>query len=184
MDVPIAHYGETTRGFIERGIGNIVEVLPTAALLVASKGAAGPAGSAKLGGMKIGSSTPCVGAQLRAVTTAPRGTGHYTGFDDEAAEIMRNAARSRGLNPNSGVRTMATLIREVDLSKLVPPPTRSFADPAKPQRLGPFDMSKYRPIQVEDLGGGRYMIMDGMTRAARRAGITKLPVQIFPKRGP
>jgi hypothetical protein len=120
-----------------------------------------------------------------AEDVAPRGR-HYTDFGDEAAEIMDNTARSRGLNPNAGVRAMAAPIREVELSKLVPPPTRSVADPGKLQRLGPFDMSKYRPIQVEDLGGGRYMIMDGMTRAeaARRAGITKLPVQIFPKSGP
>ncbi len=34
---------------------------------------------------------------------------------------------------------------------------------AKLKRHGPFDMSLYKPIQVEDLGGGRYMIMDGMT---------------------
>ena len=46
-------------------------------------------------------------------------------------------------------------------------------------------MNRYRPIQVEQLPDGRLMIMDGMTRAeaARRAGINKLPVQIFPQSG-
>ncbi len=40
-------------------------------------------------------------------TIGPKGTGHYTDFADEAADIMENAARSRGLTPNANVGNMA-----------------------------------------------------------------------------
>jgi hypothetical protein len=49
--------------------------------------------------------------------TAPTRTGHYTDFADEAAEIMDNAARSRGLNPNLDVLNMA-IPRKKILEKL------------------------------------------------------------------
>ena len=38
---------------------------------------------------------------------APRVGKHYTDFADEAAEIMENAARKRGLDPNQGIVNMA-----------------------------------------------------------------------------
>ena len=73
---------------------------------------------------------------------------------------------------------------DVELSKLSPSATRPFADPAKLQRMGPFDWNKYTPIIVES-DGESIIIQDGMTRveAARRAGITKLPAYVFPKSG-
>lgn len=70
--------------------------------------------------------------------------------------------------------------KEVELSKLSPPPTRDHADPAKLQRMGPFDWSKYTPIIVEQ-DGARLIVQDGMTRveAARRAGLQRLPAYVF-----
>jgi hypothetical protein len=75
------------------------------------------------------------------------------------------------------------IIRDVELSKLSPPDSRPFADPAKVERLGQFDWNKYQPIVVEQ-NGGRLTIQDGMTRVelARRAGITILPAYVYPKR--
>jgi hypothetical protein len=73
---------------------------------------------------------------------------------------------------------------EVEIAKLEPPPTRPYADPAKVARLGPFDWTKYRPIEVEKYGS-RLIIQSGMTRVeiARRAGITRLPAYVFPQSG-
>jgi hypothetical protein len=73
--------------------------------------------------------------------------------------------------------------RDVEISRLIPPSSRPFADPVKLQRHGPFDWSKYTPIIVET-DGMRLWLMDGMTRVenARRAGITNLPAYIFPMR--
>lgn len=73
---------------------------------------------------------------------------------------------------------------DVELSRLIPPATRPFADPMKLQGLGPSDWKKYTPIIVER-DGERLIIQDGMTRveAARQAGVKKLPAYIFPKSG-
>jgi hypothetical protein len=70
--------------------------------------------------------------------------------------------------------------KNVDISKLIPPPSRPFADPAKLARHGPFDWKKYTPIIVET-DGRQLWLMDGMTRVenARRAGITQLPAYIY-----
>jgi hypothetical protein len=72
----------------------------------------------------------------------------------------------------------------VEIDKLEPPPTRTFAEPEKIERMGPFDWAKYTPIDVEK-DGARLIIQSGMTRveAARRAGITELPAYIYPKSG-
>jgi hypothetical protein len=64
---------------------------------------------------------------------------------------MQNAARSRGLNPNSGVRA-ALQPKDVDINPLIPPESRPFADPDKLLRHGPFDWNKYTPIEVETVG--------------------------------
>jgi YD repeat-containing protein len=50
-----------------------------------------------------------------------------------------------------------------------------------PVRHGPFDMSKYTPIMVEQTQSGGPIIMDGMTRVtnAMRSGITKLEAYVF-----
>jgi hypothetical protein len=68
----------------------------------------------------------------------------------------------------------------VDTSKLIPPSSRPYADPAKLARHGAFDWNKYAPIIVETDGTSLWL-MDGMTRVenARRAGITQLPAQVF-----
>lgn len=73
---------------------------------------------------------------------------------------------------------------EVELTKLHPPATRDVVDPAKLERMGAFEWSKYKPIIVEN-DRGRLIIQDGMTRveAARRAGIVRLPAYVFPKSG-
>jgi len=72
----------------------------------------------------------------------------------------------------------------VRISDLTPPASRPFADPAKLQRHGDFDWQKYTPITVDRLPSGRLEIMDGMTRVenARRAGITELPANVYPRR--
>ena len=72
---------------------------------------------------------------------------------------------------------------DVDLSQLIPPDSRPFADPDKLLDHGPFDWQKYTPIIVET-DGRRLWLMDGMTRVenARRAGITKLPAYVFRRR--
>ncbi len=72
----------------------------------------------------------------------------------------------------------------VRISDLTPPASRPFADPAKLQRHGDFDWQKYSPITVDRLPSGRLEIMDGMTRVenARRAGITELPANVYPRR--
>ena len=74
--------------------------------------------------------------------------------------------------------------RLVDISKLIPPAGRPFADPGKLRRHGPFDWNKYGPIIVET-DGVRYWLMDGMTRVenARRNGITELPAYVYPRSG-
>jgi hypothetical protein len=74
--------------------------------------------------------------------------------------------------------------RMVRIDDLIPPSSRPFADPVKLQRHGPFDWQKYTPITVDELPGGRLEIMDGMTRIenARRAGITELPANVYPRR--
>jgi hypothetical protein len=73
---------------------------------------------------------------------------------------------------------------DVEIAKLVPPPTRPLPDPVKLARMGQFDWRKYRPIEVEK-GGPRLIVQSGMTRveAARRAGIPTLPAYVFPKSG-
>jgi hypothetical protein len=73
--------------------------------------------------------------------------------------------------------------RDVELSKLIPPESRPFADPDKLLDHGPFDWRKYTPIIVET-DGSHSWVMDGMTRIeyARRAGIARLPAYIFPRR--
>ena len=73
---------------------------------------------------------------------------------------------------------------DVEIAKLVPPDSRSFADPVKVERMGPFDWAKYSPIEVER-DGPRLIIQSGMTRveAARRAGIKMLPAYVYPKSG-
>jgi len=126
-------------------------------------------------------------AAIRSVLTASRsveamssgGLQNFTVYADQAAEIRANATLSRGLNSNSQVRAAMT-VKEVELAKLSPPSTRPFADPAKLERMGPFDWNKYEPIWVQD-EGGRLTILNGMTRveAAQRAGIKKLPAYIF-----
>ena len=70
--------------------------------------------------------------------------------------------------------------QDVDIDKLIPPPSRPFADPGKLARHGPFDWKKYTPIIVETDGTSLWL-MDGMTRVenARRAGITSLPANVY-----
>ncbi|HEY3393494.1 MAG TPA: hypothetical protein VGK58_12360 [Lacipirellulaceae bacterium] len=69
---------------------------------------------------------------------------------------------------------------DVDIAGLTPPVSRPAADPAKIQRMGQFDWSKYSPIIIEKVGD-QLIIQDGMTRveAARRAGVTSLPAYVF-----
>jgi hypothetical protein len=73
--------------------------------------------------------------------------------------------------------------RDVDISALIPPSSRPFADPGKLKRHGPFDWKKYTPTIVET-DGARYWLMDGVTRTenARRAGPTHLPAHVFKRR--
>ena len=103
-------------------------------------------------------------------------------FTDEAARIMEESARARGLSTNSGIQ-VAMNPREIDLSKLRPSLGKDYADPIKLEAHGPFDWNKYTPILVE-LIGAQLIIQDGMTRVenARRAGITSLPAYVFVKR--
>jgi hypothetical protein len=72
----------------------------------------------------------------------------------------------------------------VEIAKLLPPPTRPVADPTKIERMGQFDWAKYTPIEVER-DGPVLIIQSGMTRveAARRAGIVTLPAYVYPKSG-
>jgi hypothetical protein len=68
----------------------------------------------------------------------------------------------------------------VDIRFLKPSLARDFADPVKLERMGAFDWSWYKPIElIQEVDGLR--VQDGMTRieAALRAGITKLPAKIF-----
>ncbi len=91
---------------------------------------------------------------------------------------MKRSAASRGLVPNAFAAALKKT--EVDINTLIPPDSRPFADPLKLMKPGPFDWVKYRPIQLQNVGG-RLFVQDGMTRIenARRAGITKLPAYIF-----
>ncbi len=102
----------------------------------------------------------------------PAGNQHFDVRDD-ALSRFDHAIKTR-------MRTT-----DVDIDKLEPPTSRPFADPAKLERLGPFDWAKYIPIDVEK-DGARLIIQSGMTRvaAARQAGITKLPAYVYPKSGP
>lgn len=86
-------------------------------------------------------------------------------------------------NANYRVPGGSQTTREVDVFKLSPSPAKPFAALAKLERMGPFDWKKYTPIIVEQ-DGTRLTIQEGMTRveAATRAGITKLPAYVFPKR--
>jgi hypothetical protein len=70
--------------------------------------------------------------------------------------------------------------QDVDLSKLIFPESRPYADPQKLLDHGPFDWQKYTPIWVET-DGVRFWLMNGVTRVenARRAGITRLPAYVF-----
>jgi len=61
--------------------------------------------------LPLGRSTDDAAAAL----PAPKGAKHYTDFADEAAEIMENAARRRGLNPNQNILNMA---RKADLKQI------------------------------------------------------------------
>ena len=72
--------------------------------------------------------------------------------------------------------------RMIEISRLIPPASRPFADLDKLARQGAFNWSKYTPIIVEQSGNDFYL-MDGMTRVenARRAGITSLPAYIYPR---
>jgi hypothetical protein len=74
-------------------------------------------------------------------------------------------------------------LQDIELSRLIPPDSRPYADPAKLARHGPFDGSVYTPILVET-DGTRYWLQDGMTRVenAKRAGIKKLPAYLFKRR--
>jgi hypothetical protein len=68
----------------------------------------------------------------------------------------------------------------VDIRFLKPSLARDFADPVKLERMGAFDWSWYKPIElIQEVDGLR--VQAGMTRieAALRAGITKLPAKIF-----
>ena len=70
--------------------------------------------------------------------------------------------------------------RTVDIRFLKPSLARDFADPVKLERMGVFDWSKYKPIElIQEVDGLR--VQSGMTRieAAMRAGIFKLPAKIF-----
>jgi hypothetical protein len=70
--------------------------------------------------------------------------------------------------------------QNVEISQLIPPRSRPYADTGKLARHGPFDLKKYTPIIVETDGMSLWL-MDGMTRVenARRAGITHLPANVF-----
>jgi hypothetical protein len=72
---------------------------------------------------------------------------------------------------------------DVQISQLILPASRPFADPDKLKRHGPFDWSKYTPIIVES-DGTHFWIMDGMTRVnnAQRFGIAVLPAYVFPRK--
>ena len=74
----------------------------------------------------------------------------------------------------------ACIEKVVDIRFLKPSLARDFADPIKLERMGAFDWSKYKPIElIQEIDGLR--VQSGMTRieAALRAGITKLPAKIF-----
>ena len=83
----------------------------------------------------------------------------------------------------TGATTAALKPQNVDISKLIPPSSRPFADPDKLLRHGPFDWNKYTPIIVETEGKS-FWLLDGMTRMenARRVGVTSLPAYVYPKR--
>jgi hypothetical protein len=73
----------------------------------------------------------------------------------------------------------------VDLSKLEFPASREAAEPWKIARMGPFDMSKYAPIEVEETASGRLIVMSGVTRvtqARKVPGLTQIPAYVFPRR--
>jgi hypothetical protein len=72
---------------------------------------------------------------------------------------------------------------DVELSKLIPPASRPFADPVKLKRHGPFDWTKYTPIIVES-DGTQFWLIDGMTRVenARRAGIVVLRAYVYARK--
>ena len=58
--------------------------------------------------------------------------------------------------------------REVELARLSPPETQSFANPDKVAKYGAFDWNKYVPIIVEQ-DGERLIVQEGMTRVEMRA---------------
>jgi hypothetical protein len=70
--------------------------------------------------------------------------------------------------------------QDVDIDMLIPPSSRSFTDPGKLARHGPFDWNKYTPI-IAETDGTSLWLMDGMTRVenARRAGIASLPANVY-----
>ena len=72
---------------------------------------------------------------------------------------------------------------DVEICKLIPPSSRPYAEPRKLLRHGPFDWSKYTPIEVET-DGTHLWLMSGMTRVenARRFGITVLPAYVYQRR--
>jgi hypothetical protein len=102
-------------------------------------------------------------------------------FAAEAAAIQANATSSRNLVANPNI-VSALKPKVVDLSKLIYPESRQFADPKKLLDHGPFDWKKYTPIWVETDGTHLWLI-NGVTRVenAQRAGIMKLPAVVFPR---
>jgi hypothetical protein len=78
---------------------------------------------------------------------------------------------------------MSMIKRDIEIAKLIAPPSRPFVDPVKLQRHGAFDWNKYTPIVVET-DGASYWLMDGLTRVenARRSGLDSLPAYIFRRR--
>ena len=77
-------------------------------------------------------------------------------------------------------RVFPTADGVVPVKDLKPPLSRPMPDPDKLRRMGPFDWSKYTPIEVRPVRGGKLQVMSGMTRweAALKAGVTHLPAQI------
>lgn len=130
----------------------------------------GPTGGARAPSEAKGAPEPVAGPRDRVPLEA---------FADQAAAIQEAAIRSRDLSGDPRI-VAAMAPKDVDLSKLIPPVSKPFADPHKLLAHGPFDWAKYSPIEVET-DGRRFWVMSGMTRIenARRAGITKLPAYIF-----
>ena len=124
--------------------------------------------------MKPSPTTPTVGTQPAAAPV----TFNPANFADDVARIRADSLARYG--SGEGVTAMAVQTTVVDLSKVVNPVTRPFADPIKLARQGPFDLSKYTPAWAT-VRNGAITLENGVTRIenARQSGVTHLPIMIF-----